>query len=103
MEGNYGTTAEAIICLQERGYDHDFILKDANIICLQEPGSIDPEEFEITEIYRFEGKKRLRDNYIICAISILNADLRGILMTSYARLTEGVSIHLWAKLSDTLN
>ena len=103
MKNGCCAKAEAIIHLQERGYDHDFILGDENIQCIQDPELISPDDFEITEVYRFEGQTRLADNYVICAIKLLNNDLKGILMTSYARLTEGLSIHLWAKLATCLN
>lgn len=102
MPNNYNSKAEAIIDLQERGYDHDFILKNEYILCIQESQTISPDDFEITETYRFDGKSRLCDNYIIYAIRSLNNDLNGILMTSYSTLTRGLSIHLWSKLANNL-
>jgi hypothetical protein len=99
----YKTKAKTIISLQERGYDNDFILKNEYLLCLQQCELINPDEFEITESYRFDGKPNLKDNFVIYAIRALNNDIRGILMTSYSALAEGISIHLWCKLATHLN
>jgi hypothetical protein len=102
MMNNYTTKAEAIIGVQGRGYDHDFILKNEYILCIQQSEVICPDDFEITKAYRFDGAQRMRDNYIIYAVSSLNRDLNGILMASYSALTKGLSIHLWSKLAKNL-
>jgi hypothetical protein len=99
---NFTTKAEAIIALQERGYDQDFILKDEYLFYVQQSELIKPDDFEITETYRFEGKRRLCDNYIIYAVRGINKDLKGILMTPYSAYEKGVSIHLWSKLANNL-
>jgi hypothetical protein len=102
MQNYYTSKAQVIIDLQERGYDHDFILKNEYILCIQESQTISPDDFEITETYRFEGKDRLCDNYIIYAIKSVNHNVNGILMVSYSTLTRGLSIHLWSKLANTV-
>jgi hypothetical protein len=102
MRNDYHNKTEAIIDLQERGYDHDFILKNEYIQCVQPTQSICPDDFEVIEAIRFDGKRRMCDNYIIYAIKLLNNDMKGILMTSYSMLTRGLSIHLWSKLANNL-
>lgn len=99
---NYATKTEAIIDLQKRGYDQDFILKDEYLFYVQQSELIEPDEFEITETYRFEGKRRSCDNYVIYGISGINKDIRGILMTPYSAYSKGISIHLWSKLANNL-
>jgi hypothetical protein len=103
MNNSYASKAEAIIDLQERGYDYDFILKNECILCIQQSEDICPDDFEVTEAYRFDGESRMRDNYIIYAVRSLNHNLNGILMASYSRLTNGLSIHLWSKLANNLD
>jgi len=88
--------------LHHRGYDHDFILNNEYIQCVQQSQSICPDDFEVLEVYRFDGKRRMCDNYIIYAIKLLNNDMKGILMTSYGTLKKGLSIHLWSKLANNL-
>jgi hypothetical protein len=102
MKNDYLNKTEAIIALQERGYDNDFILKNEHIHCVQQSQWICPDDFEVIEAYRFDGKRRMCDNYIIYAIKLLNTDMKGILMTSYSTLTSGLSIHLWSKLANNL-
>jgi hypothetical protein len=99
---NYATKTEAIIDLQRKGYDQDFILKGDGILCIQQGALIRPEEFEITGTYRFEGKRRLCDNYIIYAIRSVENNIKGILMTSFSGFENNISIHLWAKLAASL-
>ena len=102
MGNSYQCKTDAIIGLQERGYEYDFVLKNESIHCVQQSQSICPDDFEVIEAYRFEGKRRMCDNCIVYAINLINNDHKGILMTSYATLTKGVSIHLWSKLATSL-
>jgi len=97
--GKFNDKAEAIIDLQKRGYDQDFILANENLYCLQGGDIIFPDNFEVIETYRFEGKSKFKDNYVIYAIRAIHEDLKGILMTSYGSLARGISIHLWSKLT----
>jgi len=99
---NYANKTEAIIDLQSRGYDQDFILKSEGILCIQQNELIRPEEFEITGTYRFEDKGRYCDKYIIYAIRSFENDLKGILMTSFRGFENNISIHLWSKLAGAL-
>jgi hypothetical protein len=102
MKSTYHSKTEAIIDLQARGYDHDFILKNECIHCIQQNQSISPDDFEVIEAIRFDGKRRMRDNCIIYAIELLNNDMKGILMTPYSTLIKGLSIRLWSKLANDL-
>jgi hypothetical protein len=99
---NYNNKLQAIIGLQNKGYDLDFILKDENLLCLQEDELISPDEFEISETYRFAETHGCNETYVIYAIRSVHRDLKGILMTSYSAFNEGLGIHLWRKLSTTL-
>ena len=99
---NHTKIAEAIIDLQLRGYDQDFVIKNEHLLCVQDSELISPDEFEVISTYKFEGGKRLRDNYVVYAIRSMHNDLKGILMTSYGSFTKGLSIHLWSKLAADL-
>jgi hypothetical protein len=99
---NYNNKIQAIIDLQHRGYDLDFVLKDENLLCLQERELIGPDEFEIAETYRFEENHGVTETYVVYAIRSMQRDLKGILMTSYGAFTRGLGFRLWCKLSQTL-
>jgi len=101
MESHNNKTG-LIIDLQNRGYDQDFILANEGILNIQNEELLPPEEFEITETHQFSGLSGPKDNFIIYGIMSVHSDIKGILITSYARLLDGVSIHLWSKLSRTI-
>jgi hypothetical protein len=62
----YETILGAINGLKERGYILDFNLKENCIICEDE--KFQPEDFEITEFYRFEGETDPADEAVVYAI-----------------------------------
>ena len=99
----YENKTQAIIDLQQRGYDQDFALTNEGILYLQESELIRPEEFEIAEIYRFENAKNRNDKYIIYAIQLFENEVKGILMTSFSSFETNISLHVWAKLAQPLN
>ena len=97
--GAFKNKASVIIDLQSRGYDRDFIIKDEYLVCIQTMQRMCPDDFEIIESYRFDGKDRSCDNYVVYAIRSVDDELKGILMASYCAFSRGLSIHLWSKLS----
>jgi hypothetical protein len=99
---NYNNKIQAIISLQHRGYDLEFVLKDENLLCLQDLELIGPDEFEIAETYKFEENNCVAETYLVYAIRSVRRDLKGILMTSYGAFARGLGFHLWCKLSQTL-
>ncbi|WP_426671977.1 hypothetical protein ACPPVU_12150 [Mucilaginibacter sp. McL0603] len=99
---NYNNKKQAIIGLQHRGYDLDFVFKDENLLCLQELELIGPDEFEIEETYKFEENHNIAQTFVVYAIKSVQRDLKGILLTSYSAFTKGLGFRLWCKLSQTL-
>jgi hypothetical protein len=99
---NYATKTEAIIGLQERGYDQDFVLNGEGIFFVQKGELFWPDEFIVTETYRFEKKQSHTGGELIYAIRSWEKDIRGILMTSVKSLESNISIHLWSKLSPNI-
>jgi hypothetical protein len=93
----------AIIDLQQRSYDLDFILNNENLLCVQHCEPITPDDFEITEVHHFQDRSGPKENYVICAVTSVHQDLKGILMTSYGAFTKHLSFHLWYKLSPAFN
>jgi hypothetical protein len=99
---NYHNKSQAIIGLQEKGYDLDFILKDEHLLCLQERDLINPDEFEIAETHKFKEKDEFAETFVVYGIRSLQRDMKGILLTSYSAFTKGIGFHLWCKFSPTL-
>jgi hypothetical protein len=99
---NYKTKTEAIIGLQSKGYDLDFILRSEYLFCIQDNELISPDDFEITGTYRFDDHVIVEHKNIVYAIRSLQSGIKGILITSYGAFTKGISIHLWSKLGANL-
>ncbi len=74
---NYTTVSEAVKELQKRGFAIDFNLKE-NALKIT-PGS---EDFEITEVYRYEGESDPGDEAVVYAIQSKNG-LKGILVSGF--------------------
>jgi len=77
---NYTDKIYAIIALQQRGYDLDFMVKDGRLFCLQRQELMNASEFEVAESYQFKGEKG--DFDMIYGIRSMQMDFKGILMAS---------------------
>ena len=87
---NYDTLSEAINDLQQKGYTYDFNLKPECLECATLKINIHPEEFEVDELYRFEGMSSTDDNSILYAISSKNG-VKGTLVDAYGVCAENIS------------
>jgi hypothetical protein len=98
---NYDTVSEAVNDLRKRGYTEDFNLgMDAlhckEIKCL-------PEDFEITEIYRFEGNTDPADEAIVFAIESGKNKIKGVLVNGYGISSDSLSAAMIKKFSTHLH
>lgn len=94
----YDTVTEAIQNLKRRGYTIDFNLEYDCIICHETPLALLPHEFEITEVYRFEGDTDTADEAIVYAIESKHGE-KGILVNGYGPSADDISTDLIVKLS----
>jgi hypothetical protein len=95
---SYDTMSEAVNDLQKRGYDHDFNLAGEFVECKQNSCKLKPNEFEIDEVYRFEGETDPGDENIVYAISSLSKNIKGILVNAYGVYSNSASDELVSKL-----
>lgn len=95
--------AQAIIDLQERGYDHDFVLDKETIRCVQYNIPVYPDDFEILETQHCGIKPDESSSCVIYAIRLNNYDIKGIMMSRYTSLYNGVSIRMWSKLNNAVS
>lgn len=80
---SFGTLSETINGLKELGYDHDFNVQDECLICHQTNTSLQPKDFQIDHVYRFEGASNPDDQSILYAISSLTRQMKGVLVNGY--------------------
>ncbi len=95
----YDTVTEAVNDLQLRGYTINFNLKPDCVESAEKHISIHPKDFEIDEVYRFEGNSDPGDESIVYAISSVKENVKGILVNAFGTYAETFSSELIAKLS----
>lgn len=91
-ENHYETVSEAIDELQKKGFTIDFNLKENSLD--QHPEKFE-SDFEIVEVYRYEGNSDPGDEAVVYALESKSGK-KGILVTGY-----GVSVD--TKTTEILN
>jgi hypothetical protein len=92
----YDTVTAAVSGLKERGFTLDFNLADNCLICQE--GKFKAEDFEIVEVYRFEGPTDPADEAVVYAIESKKGH-KGILVNGYGPSSDPLSGEMARKLS----
>jgi hypothetical protein len=92
---HYGTVTEAISSLKKQGFSIDFNLKENCLVCGID--KFEAEDFEIVDVYRYEGNSDPGDESAVYAIES-SSGLKGILVTSYGAYSDKVSARVLQKL-----
>lgn len=95
----YSNVVEALGDLKLRGYSTDFNLKPDCLECPSMQLQLHPEEFEVHEVYRFEGASNPDDNSVLYAIES-NQGLKGVLIDAYGVYAEALSLEMATKLKN---
>lgn len=93
---SYETVSEAVNELKKRGFDLDFNLEENCIVCHSD--KFDAKDFEIVEVYRFEGNTDPSDEAIVYAIESVNGK-KGVLVNGYGISADAISSDIAKKLS----
>ena len=82
---SYDTVTEAVNDLQKRGYTTNFsLLTEVECIeCKSTSLRLSSDEFEIDEVYRFEGMTDPGDEMIVIAISSKQHDVKGLVVNGF--------------------
>jgi hypothetical protein len=91
----YAPVSKAIEELRLKGYTLDFNLEENCISC--KDGKFAAEDFEITEVYRYEGATDPADEATVYGISSANG-IKGILVSTPGAYSDAVSPELLQKL-----
>ncbi len=94
-ETHYGTITEALNELRKRGYTTDFNLEQNCIVC--HPDKFDPEDFEIVDVYRYEGETDPADETTVYAIES-RTGIKGVLVNGYGVSSNSMSAAMIDKL-----
>jgi hypothetical protein len=92
---HYGTVTTAIKEFKRQGFILDFNLAENCIVCNSE--KFRPEDFQIVDIYRYEGNSDPADEAAVYAIES-KSGLKGILVTGYGASSDIMSTSILAKL-----
>lgn len=94
---SYDTLSEALNDLKKRGYTNDFNIECDSLECKHLELKLRPDEFEITEFYRFEGDSNPGDQEVIYAIESTDG-LKGTLVDAYGIYSDDISADMIRKL-----
>ena len=97
-ETHYETVSEAIKELRERGFTTDFNIDGNALIC--ESGKFHKNDFEIVDVYRYEGDSDPGDESAVYAIEASNGT-KGILVTGYGASADIASTEILEKLTNS--
>ncbi len=91
----YETVSEAINDLKSRGFTEDFNLQENCIVCNAK--KFTPDEFEISEVYRFEGDSDPGDEAVVYGIEGKDGT-KGSLVNGYGYSSEPMGEAIVKKL-----
>ena len=95
----YDTVVEAINGLKIRGYTLDFNIAADKIICRDNKHCLNPDEFEITEVHRFEGDTNPSDEDVVYAVQSIDGNLKGVITSAFGPYADNVSTEIIRKLT----
>lgn len=90
----FDTVTEALNDLHARGYILNFNIAFDKIICESNKICLNPEDFEITEVYRFEGESNPSDEDIVYAVESKEGNTKGVITSAYGIYADAVSAEL---------
>jgi hypothetical protein len=96
---NYDSLVDALDDLRKRGYIADFATQSICLYCSDLDLRLNPEEFNVEEVYRFEGDSNPDDSSILYAISS-STGVKGTLVDSYGVYADHLSFDMAKKLQD---
>lgn len=97
-QNNYDTLSEAIEDLKSKGYTTDFNIKNEGLECKDLEHIMEPGEFEVDQMYRFEGMSSTGDNSVLYAIASEKNKLKGLLVDAYGVYADSLSMEMIQKL-----
>ncbi len=94
----YETLVEALNDLRARGYTYNFNIRPDCIHCSEADEILDPRQFDIVEVHRFEGMSSTDDSAVLYAIES-HGGLKGVLVNAYGVYADPLSDAMIAKLA----
>jgi hypothetical protein len=96
---NYDTVVAALEGLKAKGYTLDFNISFDNIKCDEHNICLNPAEFEITEVHRFEGDTNPSDEDVVYAVESKDGKTKGTISSAFGMYADSISNDMIQKLS----
>jgi hypothetical protein len=96
---SYDTVVAALNGLKKRGFTTDFNIGFDKLMCNETKVCLNPDEFEITEVYRFEGETNPSDEAVVYAVESKSKGMKGVLVNAYGVYSDPISDTMIKKLS----
>ena len=96
---SYDTVVAAIEGLKARGYTTNFNIAFDKIMCSDTKACLNPDEFEIVEVYRFEGNSDPDDQDVVYAVESIDGKMKGVITSAYGLYADSASTEMLRKLS----
>lgn len=95
----YDTVVGALNGLKSRGYTLDFNIAFDKLTCRDNDTCLNPAQFEITEVHRFEGYTNPSDEEVVYAVESKEGNLKGVIHSAFGTYADAVSTDMLRKLS----
>lgn len=96
---SYETVTAALADLKIRGFTIDFNIAFDKLVCSENKVQLNPHEFEIVEMYRFEGDTNPSDEDVVYAVESKTGGIRGVITSAFGLYADAVSTSMISKLS----
>lgn len=98
---SYDTVVSALAGLKSKGYTVNFNIAFDKITCSENNSCLNPSEFEIVEIHRFEGNSNPADEDVVYAVESKTGNIKGVITSAFGVYAESASTEMIHKLSIT--
>lgn len=95
----YDTLTAALAGLKAKGYTLDFNIAFDKLMCNDNNVCLNPNEFEITEVYRFEGDTNPDDEDVVYAVESHDKKIKGTFTSAYGMYADTISTEMLQKIS----
>lgn len=97
----YDTVVAAINGLKAKGYTTNFNIAFDKLICSDNKNILNPDEFEIVEVHRFEGNTNPADEDVVYAVESKKGNIKGVITSAFGLYADAASTEMIHKLSIT--
>ena len=96
---SYDTVSEALTGLKAQGYTLDFNVEFDKLQCASSSICLEPGDFEITTVYRFEGDSNPDDEDVVYAVESIDGKMKGTITSAFGLYADSISSEMIKKLT----